>query len=179
MSNPSKVSKTTRDTKVIAGIQKRLMTMTAMVLVGVSYAPQAMIALFQSHIDALNAIQSAEGKWNAALLAARALTVTVDALTALLAVVRTTYVNQPDALADFGLAPKKAKKTDPVKQVIAAAKNKATRLERGTLGKKARLDIRGTVGAAKVAAAMAPSTTPVAAPATIPSTPGASGTHLP
>jgi hypothetical protein len=168
MGTANRASTTTRNTNVIAGIQKRLMTMTAMVLVGVSYTPQALIALFQSHIDALNANQSAEGMWKAAILAARTLTVTVDTvLTALLAVVRTTYVNQPDALADFGLAPKKATKKDPVTQVIAAARNRATRIERGTRGKKARLEITGTVNAAQVAAKVTEALAP-ATPATPP-----------
>jgi hypothetical protein len=178
MSKTSRASTIARNTNAIAGIKKRFTT--AIVLVGVSYTPEALIALFQSHIDGLGAVPSAEGRWKAAILAARALAVTVDAvLASLLAVIRTTYVNQPDALADFGLVPKKPRTVDPVKQVLAAARNRATRLLRGTRGKKARLSIVGTVSAsdvlATVTAAMAPAVPPPAAAAPQ----GAGGTRLP
>ena len=60
--------------------------------------------------------------------------------------VRTTFGNSPDILADFGLKPKKAKRsltTD--QQAVAVAKRASTREARGTKGKRAKLAIHGDV----------------------------------
>ena len=56
------------------------------------------------------------------------------------------FGNNPDALADFGLVPKKVRvPLTPAARVVAAAKSAATRKARGTSGKKAKLALRGTV----------------------------------
>jgi hypothetical protein len=61
-------------------------------------------------------------------------------------IVRGSFGNQPDVLADFGLEPEKAATPLTVEQkVAAAAKRKATRAARGTTGSKAKLAITGNV----------------------------------
>jgi hypothetical protein len=61
-------------------------------------------------------------------------------------IVRGSFGNQPDVLADFGLKPIAAKTPLTVEQkAAAAAKRKATRAARGTVGSKAKAAIKGNV----------------------------------
>jgi hypothetical protein len=60
--------------------------------------------------------------------------------------VRIAYAGAPEILADFGLAPRKARKALTAEQQAAAnAKSQATREARGTVGKKKKLAIKGKV----------------------------------
>ena len=57
-----------------------------------------------------------------------------------------TFGKSPDTLAVFGLKPKKARTPLTGEQVAAkAAKSKATRKARGTMGKKKKLTVKGEV----------------------------------
>ena len=68
-----------------------------------------------------------------------------DLLVAYVAFVRATF-SSASVLADFGLAPKKARTPLTVEQKAAAkAKRDATRAARGTMGKKAKLAVKGDV----------------------------------
>ena len=56
------------------------------------------------------------------------------------------FGTQADVLADFGLAPEKARTPLTVEQkAAAAAKREATRVARGTKGAKAKKGIKGAV----------------------------------
>lgn len=67
-------------------------------------------------------------------------------LSAFVRIVRGSFGNQPDVLADFGLAPNKVRTPPTATQVAAAvAKRKATRAARGTKGSKALMGIHGDV----------------------------------
>jgi hypothetical protein len=149
----------TRYTTVIAGIQKDLSTVTNLVLLGVTYTPASLEALFQSWLAAAAAVAPAKAQWQAAVLAEHALRKTVQAVwTALEAYARNQYTATPATLTDFGFAPKKTVKKDPETLVAAAEKNRATRAARHTLGKDQKRDITGTSGSTAV-------TPPAAAPA--------------
>jgi hypothetical protein len=163
----SKISIQSRDTTLIAGIKKRFSAATTILAAAVTYTPLALVALFQSQIDALNKVLSTRAQWKATVLSARALTLTVNQVySALQTILRAQYANAPDALSDFGMVPKKVTKRSPVKNVVAAARNLSTRKARNTLGSKAKLAIQGTVTGSQieseVAAAMGP-TQPAAA----------------
>jgi hypothetical protein len=61
-------------------------------------------------------------------------------------IVRGSFGNQPDVLADFGLEPETVPTPLTVEQKLAASeKRKATRAARGTKGSKAKLAITGNV----------------------------------
>jgi len=80
--------------------------------------------------------------------------------------VKVTFGNQPDALADFGLAPPKARAPMTAEQkAVAAAKRKATRVARGTLGKKQKKAVKGAVTATLVVTPQAGPQPTVTAPA--------------
>jgi len=61
-------------------------------------------------------------------------------------IVRGSFGNQPDVMADFGLAPNKVRAPlTVVQKAAAAAKRKATRAARGTTSSKAKQAIKGNV----------------------------------
>jgi hypothetical protein len=87
-------------------------------------------------------------------------------MSAVLAFVRFNFGSNPEALADFGLQPHKARTPLTTEQkAVAAAKRKATRDARGTKGPKAKKDIHGNVTAKLVVTpAVAPTPAAPAAP---------------
>jgi hypothetical protein len=84
--------------------------------------------------------------------------------------VKAAFGNQPDALADFGVPPKKTRAPLPTdKQAAANAKREATRAARKVMGAKQRKDVKGDVtGVTITPIAAAP---PVAADHTAPNAP--------
>lgn len=146
----------TRDSNIIAGIKKRLMNVPAIVIAGVSYTPATLQTLFQGQLDAVIAVLAATAQRTTAIAAYKAQVATINnAVTLLRDLVRQMFNNAPDALADFGFAPKKVTKRDPLTNVVAAAKNLATREARSTKSRKAKLAIKGVVTASDVAATVA------------------------
>ena len=90
-------------------------------------------------------------------------------MSAVIAFVRFNFGSDPEALADFGLTPPKARTPLTAEQkAAAAAKRKATRVARGTKGPKAKKDIHGNI-TAKLVVTPAGSSTPDA-PAAPPAT---------
>jgi hypothetical protein len=75
-----------------------------------------------------------------------------------------TYGNAPSTLADYDVTPRKVPTPLNAEQLVAkAAKAKATRTARNTLGKKQKKSVKGTVPAA------VPVTSSTASPPAVPS----------
>jgi hypothetical protein len=81
-------------------------------------------------------------------------------------VVRGTFGNSADVLADFGLAPPKARTPLTAEaKAVAAAKRKATRAARHTMGKNQRKSVQGSITAKLVVTPVTPpSGSPVVSP---------------
>jgi hypothetical protein len=97
-------------------------------------------------------------------------------------VVRGTFGNSADVLADFGLAPPKARTPMTAEEkAVAAAKRKATRTARHTMGKNQKKSVQGSVTAKLVVTPAAPSPggEPVASPAPVGSAPAGVTTVAP
>jgi len=150
-----------RDTKVIAGIQKRLQGMTIVIL-GVSYSAAQLVAIFQSHIDALNALAALRGQVTAGVQAAATLTEKTNAVfLGIQSEVRNQFNNAPDVLSDLGMTPKKVGTRSPVTNVVAAVKGRATRTRRGTTGSAEKAKVTGGLTPAEIQAAVAAEVAPV------------------
>jgi hypothetical protein len=136
----------TRDAQIIAGIGKHQATLSSIVLLGKAYTPSDLSNLFQAQITALASLAALKGQATEAVAAAQAQEKALSSLaTALKNYLINSTGNSPSVLGDFGFAPKKAKKTNPVTKVVAAAKNLATRKERGTMGSVEKKTVKGTV----------------------------------
>ncbi len=173
MSNRNRPTVSARAATIAAGIKKRLMSRPPFTFAGVDYNPAALAALFEEHITAANRVATAKGAWLKAIqeeadLKAR----TANATRGLREQVRQIFHDDAEALADFGFTVRKVPALSPEAHVIAAAKRKATREARGTMGPKQRLGIKGTPPAAIVlAVAHAPAlsaSTPMPMPLPLP-----------
>jgi hypothetical protein len=132
---------------VVSGIQKRLASAPQLTFAGNAYTPAEVEALLQRLATLRGDVRAAKTAWEARLSEERAEGAALRGLlVAFVAFVRATFGDSPEALADFGLAPRKTRRPLTVEQrVTRAAKVKATREARGTMGKRKKLAITGDV----------------------------------
>jgi hypothetical protein len=148
--NPGKNSRATRVGQLIAGAQKRFTNGKQQITVGgASTTVTAALNELQSFIDNRAAVVAAQATAKAKVAAEDAALPALDAfVNAFTATVRFLFGTQPEALADFGLAPHKARTPQTAEQkAVAAAKREATRVARGTKGPKAKSEIHGNITA--------------------------------
>jgi hypothetical protein len=169
----SKTDRVTRAQQLVAGAQKHFPNGAQELSFGSSTRTvTALTQLLQSIVDLREAVITSQSTARARVDAENA------QLPALLAVssefetfVRSTFAKQPEVLADFGLAPRKARKPLTTEQLTAAAaKRKATRDARRVMGTQQRKAVKGDVTGVVV--------TPVTSPAT-PQAPGAPPSKTP
>jgi hypothetical protein len=162
--------------QLIAGAAKHLAGVPQVTLLGSSYTPNDLTSKLQLLVDLRSAVDAAKAVAAAKVAAEAAQIQPLRALTsAFVAYVRVTYGNSPDVLADFGLAPKAQAQVSPETQVIAAAKRKATRAARHTMGPKQKAGIKGDVTGVVMTPVTATSPVVTTAPAS-PAAPANSGT---
>ena len=135
-----------KDQQIIDGIKKDLQTMSSLSLGGATYTPASLEALIQSRIDAVNEVNTAKATWQNAAKAYTALnTLATVVVRDLKALVIGAFGGASPKLADFGFSPRKVTVRTPEQKAAAAAKAKATRKARNTMGPKAKLAVKGTV----------------------------------
>jgi len=135
------------DQSLIDGLTKHEQTLSSFVVGSASTKTSDIITALQARITAANAAQSTRATWQAAVKASaneRASTHTlVSGVRQTLLVI---FAGSIDTLADFGLKPRKDRTPlTPEQQVTAAAKAKATRAARHTMGSKQKKSVKGTV----------------------------------
>ena len=152
-----------------SGTQKHLSSASTLAFDGGSFAP-AQVENQLKLISSLRAdAESAKLTAKAKLAAEKAQLPSLMAfMNAFIAFVKATFGDSPEVLADFGLAPKKARKPLTVEQKAAAkAKRDATRKARGTTSKKQKSQVKGDVTGVTITpitSADAPSASSSAAP---------------
>ena len=147
--------------KMVVGLKKHENALSLLTIDGTSFKTADVIAAVQALVDAAQAVVSSRATWQANILADK--TERSKARTFMSGLRKALFVafgNSVDVLADFGLTPHKSRvPRTPEEKTAAAAKAKATRAARHTMGKKQRQAIKGTAPHA------APATAPVATPA--------------
>ncbi|HEY3820719.1 MAG TPA: hypothetical protein VGL81_26315 [Polyangiaceae bacterium] len=133
-------------TTLIAGIQKRLANVP-MTFAGGTFTAAQVISELQELVDLRAAVIAARTSTTAKVEAEEAKAPALLAfMDAFVQFVRVQFSTQSDALADFGVPPKKVATPLTVEQkAAAAAKREATRAARGTASAKAKKRIKGTV----------------------------------
>jgi len=164
MSTTGKVTKVTLAQHVrdfIAGTQKHSPN-GQLTLGGETFTAQTLIQTLQSLGDALSTVDTAKASWKDALKNLADVKAKVrPILGAYHSWVVATYGNAPAMLADFGIAPPKARTPlSADQQVAAVAKREATRAARHTLGPKQKKNIKGTVPATAPQNSAPPATAP-------------------
>jgi hypothetical protein len=146
MSN-NKSNDTVRATQFVAGIAKHLAGVTSVTFSSAAHTPTDLTTAFQTLVSLRAAVVAAKAAEQAKLKAESAqrpaILVLLDGFEAY---VKLTYSEQPDVLADFGLAPEKPRtKRTAEQQAAANAKAEATRIARGTSGSKKKKSVKGAV----------------------------------
>jgi hypothetical protein len=156
--------------QLIAGANKHYPNGSEQLQVGgATFTVTGLTALLQSFVDNRQAVEASKAatkaKAQAELTQAPSLRAVIHAFES---VVRGTFGNSADALADFGLAPPKARVTKTAEQkAVTAAKSAATRKARGTMGKNQKKNVKGSITANLVVTPVttSPVSNPIASPA--------------
>ena len=131
--------------KLIAGIKKHLKG-GSLVIAGKSYTADEAVALLQAKVDATLAVSPAKAAWTDVVQAADAQALQTKGFASRVRQSVKAMYSQVEVLADFGIAPPK-QRTVPTTEAKAqaAAKAKATRAARHTMGSVQKSKITGTV----------------------------------
>jgi hypothetical protein len=152
--------------KLSDGLSKHAQTITSIVIGGTAMTTKDIIATLQTLIASANTVQSAKATWQSTIKADQdertKLKTFVSGLKQALLV---AFAGSIDTLADFGLTARKVRVLTPEQKTAAAAKAKATRAARHTVGTKQKKAIKGTV---PTTAPAAPTTAPMPTPAPSP-----------
>jgi hypothetical protein len=137
-----------------------------------TYTRDQLIARFQAFVSAVERTKSDYQSWRTDVASEQALLIQVKPLRAgVRGIVQARFGKQGPQVLQFGFTPVKTPVRTAASKALAAQKAAATRKARGTVGKKAKAAIQGTVPATPAPAAEpapAPATPAVAAPAPTP-----------
>ncbi len=171
MLNKNRPNTQAHDGQVIVGIRNNLQNVSSLPLAGTTFTMATLEQLIQSRIDAANAVANARAHWVDASATYETLNTNVTKVVrALRDYVINVYGEDSPVLADFGFTPTKRSPLTPDELVAKAQKAAATRKARGTMGKKQKAKIKGTVTTTAPAAppdATAPAVTPAAPTAVV------------
>jgi hypothetical protein len=162
--------------QLIAGVAKYLTSTTSVVLEGSSYTAAQITSKLQSIVTLRSDVDTAKASTKAKLAAeASQLPALRGFMTAFESYVRGAYGSQPDALADFGLQPRKVRAPATIEAKAAAvAKRASTRAARNTMGKVQKKAVKGDVTGVVVTPVTSAPTSTVATPGG-PTAPATSG----
>jgi hypothetical protein len=166
------------DDKLVDGLTKHAGVITSLFVKGTLMATSDIIALVKTRIDSSDRVEQTKAAWLQAVQADRQLRAnTRTVVDGVRQGLQVAFVDSADTLADYGLKPHKARVLTTQQKVAAAAKAKATRAARHTMGSKQKAQIKGTVEvpvtSPTAAAPVAPAPSP-AVPAPIAAAPPAS-----
>jgi hypothetical protein len=149
--------------QMIAGTKQHFSTVSSLTFGNGTYTPVQVEAFLQTLIDLRTAVDDAKAATKAKIVAEAAQAPSRRSqLAAYVAYVKATFGNSPDALADFGLKPRKTRTPLTIdQQAAAAAKRAATRAARHTMGPKEKSKVKGTITTI-VSQPTAPAPAPVA-----------------
>lgn len=166
MSTINRPTTQARDAQIILGLQKDLQHVSSLPLAGTAYTPDELVKLVQSRIDLLNTIAASQATWHSQVVSGQALSAKLTPiLRGLRQYVVNAYGETSPVLADFGFTAPKKRTLTPAQKAAAAARAKATRAARHTMGKLQKKNVKGTAPATAPLgdAIQAPSPTPTTA----------------
>jgi hypothetical protein len=162
----NRIDQTTAEQTLIDGFNKHAAAIPSMVINGVVQATKDIVATLQSRVDSAKTVLSTRATWQAAIRTDQELRDTTKTyVSGVKQGLLVAFAGQLDTLADFGLTARAKHVATPEEKIAAAAKAKATRAARHTLGSKQKAAIKGTVTpTAPAPAAPAPTPNPTTPP---------------
>jgi hypothetical protein len=144
--NRNKLIDSHADTLLLAGLQKHFASTATMTFGGASHAPAEIQTALANRTAATTATAAATTTFHNAVAAEGQVRDGTQKLVAdFRAFVMSTFGDDLEGLADFGLTPRRKAVRTPETKVVAAQKALATRKARGTKGKKQKAGIKGTI----------------------------------
>ncbi|HEV3189930.1 MAG TPA: hypothetical protein VGY54_05500 [Polyangiaceae bacterium] len=135
-----------RAKQLIAGAEKHLANSAQVTFAGSSFTPAQITTKLQQVVTLRDDVDAAKASTKAKIVAEKAdMPALRTFMSALLSFVKATFGNSPDVLAAFGVHPKARVPLTVEAKAAAAAKRKATRAARHTMGAKQKKDVRGAV----------------------------------
>ncbi|HLK39895.1 MAG TPA: hypothetical protein VKU41_24230 [Polyangiaceae bacterium] len=160
--------------QLIAGTDKHLTGVTQVILGGGTYTPEQIAAKLQSLVKLRTDVDQAKAATKARLATEKTdMPALRTFIGAFVSYVKGAFGSAPDVLADFGIHPKVRAPLTVEAKAAAAAKRKATRAARHTMGTKQKKGVKGVVTGVVLTPITAPQ--PTASEPASPTTP-ASGT---
>ena len=158
---PNKDQQDTDDQNLVAGLEKHAATIPSLLIAGATVATTSIVTTLQTRMAARANTASALAAYHAAVAAEEA---TIEQSKAIVSgtkqSLKVMFAGQLTTLGDFGMkAPKARTPMTPEEKVAAAAKAKATRAARHTVGPKVKAKITGATAAAPEATPAAATTT--------------------
>ncbi len=158
--NPSRNEQQIADQALIDGLTKHATSVPTLMIGGTTVQTADVIRTLQARILARKAPLTSRATWQSDVKAdqeQRASTKTL--VSGVRQALQVAFAGSIEVLADFGLKPRKTRVVTPEVQTAAAAKAKATRAARHTMGPKAKAKIKGVVPEATPETAPSPATT--------------------
>ncbi len=127
-----------RDQQIVVGIAEEMQPTMTHHIGGVAYSTEALAAVIQQRIDAANELFAARARLQGAVKSYAAIDKRVKPFVVdLRLLVLALFGAKSPRLVSFGFAPKKERRKLSVQEKVARAeKAKATRIARGTLGRR-------------------------------------------
>jgi hypothetical protein len=168
---PNNIQQQAADQSLISGLTKHEQSLSSFLVGSTSFKTSDIITALQARIAAANTAQSTRATWLTAVKAnANERASTKALVSGVRQQVQVMFAGSVDTLADFGLKPRKVRAAPtPEEKVAAAAKAKATRAARHTMGSKQKKGVKGTV--TTIVASTSPTASPPAAPSPVASAP--------
>jgi hypothetical protein len=146
MSKNSQIENQVADQKLCDGIKNNPQSFPLVLVGGKPVAAADAVALLQARIDAASRVPPARIAWLGAVKAARdEREKSLAAITAVRQAILAAFADSADTLGGYGLKPRKQRVTSPQTQVVAAAKARATRAARHTMGSRQKQAVKGDV----------------------------------
>jgi hypothetical protein len=144
--NINRTQQQTADQALVDGLEKHQATLTSLTLGGTTLETADLIGILQARIDARSGAVSTRAAWLTNVKADHDQRAKTKAVVAgLRQALHVWFAGSIDALADFGLRPRKAPVMTPEQKQTAAAKAKATRAARHTMGSQQKKSVKGDV----------------------------------
>jgi hypothetical protein len=159
MTGIARPTRSDRNRTMIAGLEKHLSSLPTITLDGQALTQAVLIKFLQDEIDTAGAALVAGGVFHKAVAAEQAtLAAGEPVFRALKAFVLNQFKGQSDVLADFGITVIARQVPDAATKAAAVQKRNATRVARGTGGKRQKAAITGKAPATPVTPATTPTT---------------------
>src|SRR5499427_76600 len=145
MAKGNKVVRITADQHLISGILKHLDT-RGRVIDGQQYSRAEMVRELEGRVEVTTKVTASKAQWQADVRAEKTrIQATKRFVSGLRQTLLAMFGSSVDVLADFGLAPRRSQRElTAVEKVQRAARAKATRAARHTMGKRDTAKVKGT-----------------------------------